>query len=328
MKMDLSLLRTLKIGDEISGDLLVKTARKAMTRGASPKPYVNVTLSDGVTSTISNVWNWVPENIPQPNDVVTIYATVGEYMNNRQLNITTFGRSSGTSDQFLPTGSFNIDTYMERFKSLASMVTVPLYKCILNWFIINYEETWRVAPSALGMHHDCIAGNLWHSVDTCNNALAIYANYSAIANLDLVITGALLHDIGKLQTYKFNGAVIEMTVEGQLLDHIPLGIQVIETNFKEVAEDMGATEALLLLEHCIAAHHGKLEYGSPVGMRCPEAIIINYADGVDAKMRNFATLNENAGPGLWTDKMYMLDNRPMLKTEYIRKVLKTNETMD
>ena len=315
-KIELSILSTGKIGDPVEGELLVKTARKAVTK--TNKAYLNITLSDGVQDTVSNVWNWTAENIPQPNDVVAIEGSIGEYHENRQLNISSLKRSKVSSEEFAPKGDFDIEAYWQRFNTLASNVTNPFYKAVLEHFTSEkYEALWKSAPSALGFHHNCVAGNLWHSVDTCNNAVALYANYSTIASLDLVITGSLLHDIGKLETYRLNGATIEMTVPGQLLDHIALGIMNLET-LRGMAYEMGETASLELLMHCIASHHGKTEYGSPVTPRCLEAIIINYADGLDAKARNYIDLDKIAVNGTWTNKMYMLDNKPMLISNYVR----------
>ena len=326
MKINFNNLKNMTIGTEIEGIALVVTATKRQTK--TNKDYVNVTLTDGIDQLMVNIWDWKSQNIPKPNDVVAITGTVSEYQGNKQINVATFKRSTEPVETFAPDGGVNVSAYKTRFRTFIDNIEDGFLKELVVRAFEDYEQLWNVVPGALSVHNDYIAGCLEHSVDVCQNAVALYANYSSIACLDLVIAGALLHDFGKLQTYKLEGAVIEMTDAGQLFDHLVLGAEEIgrigNSILKEIGDEndrINCCRKLKLLKHIALAHHGKLEYGSPVTGKCPEAMIVTYADGMDAKMRTYSTANRKANPeDQWTEKIYFLDNKPMLTSNYIKSI--------
>lgn len=315
-KLDINNTLAGEVGSKFEGMLLIKVARIAKTKAG--KDYLAATLYDGATQINVNVWNWAYD-VPKINSVINIVGTVGIYNDNKQLNISAYTVKNSTSEllsQFVPQGNFSIDEYEARFRGFAESIGNELFRHITLESLDNFLALWRNVPGALSVHNDYVAGCLQHCVDVCNNALALYANYPHLANVDLVIAGSLLHDIGKLFTYTFDGPSIVMTPEGQLLDHISLGMLMLERyNTDETHEE------LILLQHVIAAHHGKLEYGSPVTPKCIEAIIINYADGMDAKARVYEAADKTNENSDWTDKVFFLDNRPLVHTKYVDKIL-------
>lgn len=315
-KLSLKLLQTGNLGENLKGLLVVKTAKIAKTRVG--KSYLTATLSDGILQTNVNVWNWPHSAVPQPNDIVEIIGKIGEYNGNRQLEVDIFTKSStGDLADFMPQGNFNIDDYRRRFNQFKDYITDKDLRTVVEKMWTLHKDKWDTVPGALSVHNDYYAGMLQHTVDVCNNAVSIYANYAHLCNLDLVIAGALLHDVGKLYTYAFNETVIEMTHDGQLLDHIPLGALMLE-NARQYIE--GDPRKLTLLMHIVLSHHGKLEYGSPVTPKIPEAILVNYADGIDAKMRLYERYNDTATDPTMTDRVYFLDNKPMYKSDYISSI--------
>lgn len=154
-----------------------------------------------------------------------------------------------------------------------------------------------------------------HCYEVADMAVALgevarHAGYTV--NLDLCIAGGMLHDIGKCQTYKYDGAAVAMTTDGQLLDHIVLGIEIID-KFAEQFQAAGKDLAWLpWLKHIIASHHGELEYGSPVFPLCIEAYLVNLADNASSTLSMIKAANDKAvleGQGM-TDRIYTLHNRP------------------
>ena len=136
-------------------------------------------------------------------------------------------------------------------------------------------------------------------------ASAISKTTKQTFNMDLIITASILHDIGKLYTYAKKGMTFEVTEEGNFLEHIVMGTHIVMTAGQHVGM---LTETLLQVTHCIAAHHGKLQWGSPVEPATPEAMIVHYADLVTSRMAIVYEAIEQTDKR-WTDKNYLLGVR-------------------
>lgn len=165
------------------------------------------------------------------------------------------------------------------------------------------------APAAKGIHHNYIHGLLEHSLSVSQVADAIAGQYPDL-NRDLLVTGALLHDIGKTIEFDYTTA-IDYSDQGRLLGHIVLGEKI-------VADAIGRLEAFpvelrLQLLHLILSHHGEKEYGSPIRPKTPEAFILNHADDIDAKANIFERQRADSEEA-WSDY-----NRPLERFLYLRK---------
>jgi 3'-5' exoribonuclease len=170
----------------------------------------------------------------------------------------------------------------------------------------------RSAPAAKYLHHAWIGGLLEHIVSLLGLCDRVTPQYPEV-HRDLVMTGAILHDIGKLEELRW-GLNFDYTIEGQLLGHITLGIQMIE---KRAAQIPGFPPRLkLLVEHIVLSHHGKYEFGSPKLPMTAEAVLFHYLDDLDAKMYSVRTELERSaqngrGPEEMTDWIRSLE-RPLL----------------
>ncbi|MNK81929.1 3'-5' exoribonuclease YhaM [compost metagenome] len=155
-----------------------------------------------------------------------------------------------------------------------------------------------------------------HSVDVAFKSKALAALIPD-ANVDLSTIGGLLHDFGKLWTYMFDGASIEFTEEGNMIEHLVAGVK-----HSEKYRTEENSRVLDLVQHIMVSHHGKLEYGSPMTPKFLEAWIVSAADGIDAKAETIMEANSKSKPGdVYTDKIWSLENRQMFTQEYIGKVL-------
>ena len=185
------------------------------------------------------------------------------------------------------------------------------------------------STSAKAVHHVGIGGNLAHTLEVFNYGLIIAArliNQGRSVNMDLVRAGALLHDVGKAFTYVVTGPVIDYTFEGQLLDHIIIGIKLLEEALAVVDETY--RDAGILLAHIIASHHGQLEYGSPVTPKFAEAYIVNLADGISASLDTLFTANDKAAKEgkEMTDRLYTLGNREHILQTTLTAMLSNNSS--
>lgn len=309
-------------GDMISAVLLVANSSVLNTKRG--KPYLSVTLSDGVSTINGKHWDWSLPVGPDTGKAVAVTAQVDSWEDALQLNIKQLEYADVDLAIFIPQPPADIDTdlvyahIVDTIKDSAS----PYLQFALYCFT-KLQDKWKTAPSAVGVHHAYRGGNIVHAHEVAthaNNIALGFRHLSAIdIDVDLVQAGALLHDIGKLYTYTFAGPAIVMTPEGQLLDHITIGTQMLvdmahtyntsmHTGDCTAAPGTPLTAAeLTMLQHIILAHHGKLEYGSPVLPACIEAHIVHAADRLSVA-GELIRANTKDGEA-WTPRIWALDNK-------------------
>lgn len=327
--MNKIIISELKSNTQISGELLVKTSSTKSTR--SNKPYVDMTLTDGRSNINAKIWDC--DTKPEVGTVISLEAAVSEYAGSLQLTINKIVRIS-TDDiaAFTPTRNYDIDAAWSYIYDCCTNLSAP-YHAFADELILKKRDHWYASTAALGMHHVQAGGLLQHTAETVAIAAAIYncgftyhTEEVPLMNADLLLLGALLHDLGKICTYTTNSAAqFEMTDEGKLNDHIVIGI-------KMLAESKAASEypnIARLLTHIIASHHGSKEYGSPVVPCFAEACIVNMADGISAMMDSIVkALEEVKEPDKWTARLpgYNRDFlHPAVINEYATTDLKAYE---
>ena len=209
-----------------------------------------------------------------------------EYRGQLQFNfnkLTLLDQEKFSPSQYLPRSPLPQAEMEERYEALVSGCRKELADFLRK---VYSGETWREFrdwPAAVNHHHAYANGLLEHtlSVTDCAKSMAESLKRSGYdIDVDLVVTGSLLHDLGKIDSYKIN-SIPEMTLEGAVLDHVALGY----SRFMELAEQYElAPELKLQLAHIILSHHGQREYGSPVIPATPEAMIVSSADELDFRM--------------------------------------------
>jgi len=305
-------IKDLAVGDNATLDLLVLSSSIKLT--TSKKPYLDMILSDGFDKISAKKWDWNMSSKPEVGTVVTINADVTKWAGTKQLTALSVRRSTKRPEEFAPKGDFNIDDYKAKLNMLLLDMENTTLRNLVTKIFDDYLEQWETVPGATGVHHAYLAGTFQHSIDTAIIAKAIATNIDG-CNADLCVAGALLHDVGKLLVYELNGSVINYTEYGHLLEHIIGGIVILD---KYRTEEN--SEIITLLQHIIAAHHGKLEFGSPVTPKFLEAWIVSYADGIDAKANTIKRLNKDCNDK-FTEKEWALNNSAMLSQRYIEEVM-------
>lgn len=201
-------------------------------------------------------------------------------------------RSDDDISMLIPRGNFNLKQYKEKLSSLIGKVKLPTLRSLLQR-IFNpvFCERFYRAPAGMKMHHAYLGGLLHHTVDVAELALSMAQTIGHV-DTDLVLAGALLHDIGKVKEISSNIG-FPYTTEGKLLGHISLSVMIV----REAAADLKMPDSSLQqLEHIILSHHGDREKGSPMECVTREAFIVHYADEVNAIMNQFDTAD---GKGQW-----------------------------
>ena len=188
----------------------------------------------------------------------------------------------------LPKGNFNEQEYITRLQNLIKAVRNPGLRALLETiFSGNLYDKFIMNPAGMRMHHAYIGGLLQHSVDVAGIAIAL-AEQIGNVDKDLVVAGALLHDIGKLREIS-SQIGFPYTNEGRLLGHIAMSIIIVQ----EAAAKLKLPAARLeQLQHILLSHHGDNEKGSPVECATKEAFIVHYADEIDAIMNQFETYDD------------------------------------
>lgn len=312
----------LEVGTMCDITLVVKSATARETR--AKKPYLVVEFFDGTDDITGNYWDWSSGNIPEVNSILDVHAQVTEYLGKKQLNIKTM-RSNNTRhlSEFAPASNDDLSAVYKEAHALISDVHDNMLRDLALGLLEDLRDAWLTVPGAKGVHHAYIGGTLIHSLSVAKIAKAIANNVSG-ANEDLCVVGGMLHDLGKLYTYKMNGISITMTDDGQLYEHIFIGAEFIG-NYAEThvdADDYANMKKLQLLRHIILSHHGELEFGSPVFPQCIEAFIVNYADGIDSTAEQIRAAARKVPDNIkWTERIYTLNNRAQLTPAYVNYIM-------
>ncbi len=300
------LVSELADGLDVTACYIVREKRKLETR--QNKPYLKLTLGDRSGHIGANIWDdiehWDP--LCTEDDVVGVRGRVGLYQDRLQLKIQSIEplRADGdTLERLLPTTPQDRPKMEHQLDALiASVGDAPLRELLRRCLGEASElgRGYRVHPAAKRNHHAYLAGLLEHSLSVaaiCDHLAAHYREQGFAVDRDLLVSGALLHDLGKLRELRALPSS-GYTTEGQLLGHIVLGMQIITREAAEVAAF--ADDRLLLLQHLIASHQGKPEWSSPKVPQLIEAMILHYADDLDAKLNQARSLLDGVTPGEWS----------------------------
>ncbi|MBQ7370895.1 MAG: HD domain-containing protein [Blautia sp.] len=279
-------------GDRISGIYLCKQRSSAMTKNG--KPYENVILTDKTGSLDGKIWDPNSLGIGEFDalDYVEVMGDVTSFAGALQISIKRARKAQeGEFDpaDYLPVSEKGTDAMYRQILSMIDSVQNPFLTQLLKAFFIDDKEflkAFEKHSAAKTVHHSFMGGLMEHTLSVtrlCDYMAAAYP----ILKRDLLISAALLHDIGKtkeLSDFPLN----DYTDEGQLIGHIVMGAQMIHEKAGGIE---GFPEKLKLqLEHCILAHHGELEYGSPKKPALAEAIALNLADNTDARMETLTEI--------------------------------------
>jgi 3'-5' exoribonuclease len=280
--------------------------------------YFSLTLADRTGQVDAVMWETDSAGEFAAGDVIKLRGQVCRYKEKPQINVERI-RAAAPGEfelgDFVPHTERNILALWAELNAYVDSFTDSHLKLLLRSFLddASIAVAFKEAPAAKSMHHAWIGGLLEHVVSLlgiCDLAARHYA-----VHRDLLLTGAILHDIGKLEELRW-GTSFEYTVEGTLLGHITLGIAMIEKKLAAIPDFPSPLR--VLVEHVVLSHHGKYEFGSPKLPMIPEAVLLHYLDDMDAKMQTMQNefgRNVAAGRGAdevteWVRSM----DRPLLNT--------------
>ncbi|MCI8875262.1 MAG: HD domain-containing protein [Lachnospiraceae bacterium] len=291
-------IEILREGERVNEVYLCKHRQSAVTKNG--KAYENLILQDKTGTLDAKIWEPDSQGIDdfERFDYISVTGDVTSFQGALQLNVKRVRKAQPGEYEpgdYLPVSSRDVDEMYGELKDIISSVETPCLKMLLSKFFLEdkeFEKRFKFHSAAKTVHHGFVGGLLEHTLGVTKLCEAFCRQYPML-NRDLLLSAAMFHDIGKLEELSVFPEN-DYTDDGQLLGHIVMGTEWVGEKIREIPEfpKKLASE----LKHCILAHHGELEYGSPKKPALMEAVALSFADNVDAKMETlkeaFASIPE------------------------------------
>lgn len=288
-------IKELKEGDRVFDIYLCKHKQAAVTKNG--KPYENVILQDKTGTIDAKVWEPNNPGIGEYDtlDYIEVYGEVSSFQGALQISVKRIRvcrEGEYEPSDYLPVSSKDINEMFGELLKLIGSIKNPYLQKLLKVFFEEDEtfvKAFKMSSAAKTVHHGFVGGLLEHTLSV-TKLCDYYCSAYPVLNRDLLLTAAMCHDIGKtkeLSRFPEN----DYTDDGQLLGHIVMGSQMVAERAAKI--NGFPHEVLTQLQHCILAHHGKYEFGSPKIPALIEALALNYADDTDAKLETFKEILES-----------------------------------
>ena len=302
-------INSIKTGDAVD-DIFV-LAEKNLAQKKDGNNFLNISLSDKTGDIKGVVWDNVDQISEKisAGDFARVRGNVTEYRGSLQLvikNIEACSADSIDPADFLPESRLNRNDMFERLLKLTATIETLYLKNLLEafWNDDEFVSKFKRAPAAKKMHHAYIGGLIEHTLSMTLLADKIATHYKGI-DRDLLIASAILHDIGKIREFDYK-VKIDYSDEGRLLNHIVIGVQMIEEKLRNIKNF--PDEQALLIKHMIVSHHGTRDFGSPEPPKTIEAVLLNYIDEIDSKVNGIREFIAREDPNeTWTSFHRLLE---------------------
>src|SRR5579862_4367891 len=293
-------------------------ASKQVKAKKNGEPYLALVLADRTGQLEAKMWDNVEEflDVFEQDDFLKVKGLINKYKNRFQLTVHKLRRMEEVDIDFtdyLPKTTKDIGELWRTLTEFVGTFQNPHLKALVELFMADPEiaERYRNAPAAKTLHHAYIGGLLDHVVSLFRSCDVMSRNYPQI-DRDLLLTGAFLHDIGKIHELTYTRSFTYST-EGQLLGHMIIELEMLHGKIAKV--EGFPPELKILVEHMIISHHGQYEFGSPKLPMFPEALMLHYLDDLDSKMESMRAHFERESDleSPWTSYNPSL-GRPLLNT--------------
>ncbi len=281
---------------------LVREKQNGKTKAG--KPYIALVLCDKTGSAKGRVWDRAEELSARfgQGDLVEINAHPVEYQGSLQLNVRDINKHTGETDisAFLPASAKNPEACFKELMEISETINDKyLRELVFKVFEDDaIAKAFKKAPAAKSVHHCYIGGLIEHTLSLARIAEGVADFYKKEINRDLLITGCLLHDIGKI--YELNYETnFDYTDVGRLMGHIVVGVEIINEKLKLI--DNFPEDTAFAVKHMILSHHGEYEFGSPKRPKTIEALTLHFLDNLDAKISGVTDfMKEHSSDSKWT----------------------------
>jgi 3'-5' exoribonuclease len=281
--------------------------------------YLSLTLCDRTGQIDAKMWDNVADAVDcfEQDDFLKIRGLINKYSNRYQLTIHKLRRMEEAEIEYadyLPKTNKDVEELWRTVGGYVASFQNSQLKLLLEAFMGDPQiaEAYRLAPAAKSLHHAFIGGLLEHVVSLMKLCDTVASLYPQI-NRDLLLTGAFLHDIGKIYELSYQRS-FSYTTKGQLLGHMIIELEMLHEKIALVPDF--SPELKTLIEHLIISHHGKYEFGSPKLPMFPEALMLHYLDDLDSKMESMRAHFERDCDSEWTSYNGSL-GRTLLNSEKV-----------
>ncbi|MEK3887534.1 3'-5' exoribonuclease YhaM [Bacillus sp. FSL K6-3431] len=304
-----------EVGEQVDLFLLIKSATKGIA--SNGKPFLTVILQDRSGDIEAKLWDTSDNEVSmyQPETIVRTAGEVHLYRGRLQLKIKQIRPASKQDNvsvaDLLETAPLSKEEISNKVTQYIFEMKNPNIQRLTRHLLKKHMDGFLEYPAATKNHHEFVSGLGYHVVCMLDLAKSIAELYPTL-DRDLLYAGIILHDLGKV--IELSGPVAaSYTVEGNLLGHITIII----TEMGKAADELGIQgEEMVILQHLVLSHHGKLEWGSPKQPMIKEAEILHMIDNIDAKMNMLDRAMKRVKPGEFSERIFPLDNRSFYKPTF------------
>ena len=307
--------------DQTTTGVFLVTA-KDIRQKKSGDPFLSLILSDKTGDIDAKMWDNVAEVMDtfERDAFLRVRGLPQIFQNKLQLTIHKLQRLADSEVElgdFFPASTRDANEMFAELLGHIEAMRNPHLRALLQAFMSDAEiaRRYRVAPAAKSIHHAWLSGLIEHVLSLCTLAKMTAKHYPGVDE-DLLLTGVILHDVGKIHELGYERS-FTYTTDGQLLGHIVIAMRMIDEKARQVP-DM-PPKLLTLVQHLVASHHGTLEYGSPKVPSCLEAMLLHHLDNLDSKMETMRGLigKDARIDGHWTGYSPALDRAVLKKDRYL-----------
>lgn len=289
-------IKDIQAGKPVRGIFLVREKNTALTKNGTF--YLAITLADRSGEIEARVWEGGEEKSPlfKKGDYILVEAQAESYRNQTQLNILQLSPcppETVDAADFLPSSSRDPEEMWRELRQFGKRVSNPYLAQLLNAFFQDRDirRRFKVAPAAKRMHHAYLSGLLEHTLSVTNLVANVLKNYPEL-DQDLLLSGSILHDIGKIREYTYppENSYFDYTDEGRLVGHLVIGAEMVQQKTGGIPNF--PQDLAMLLKHLILSHHGEYESGSPKRPKTAEGFVLHLLDDLDAKVAAIQSLKK------------------------------------
>ena len=294
----------------VEGYALVKSVEvKVAKTGAK---YLDMVLSDKSGEINAKLWNYQPEYHKfESNTIVKVRGSISTFNNAPQMKIDRIRNTTEADaisiDDYVPSSEISGEDMYDILADIVEGFQDENLRKLTSAILTDYKDQLLYWPAAFRLHHAMRAGLLYHTLSIVRMAEVVAKQYPTV-DRELLLAGAILHDIAKTDEFELNGVglVERYTADGKLVGHLVRGAMIIEKYGNELEIDR---DTLMLLEHMLISHHGEPEFGAAVRPLFLEAEILSELDSLDAKIYEFEKATQDIKPGEFSARQWALDDR-------------------
>lgn len=296
-------IKDLKEGEKIRSFYLLREKTSGLTKKGDF--YASLELVDRTGKVDAKIWDASEAFYKKllVDKFLDIEGSIEFFKGYPQIKVTACRPLSGEEEKkvklenYLPVSPFDIEKMYAEFKGIIAGIKNPFCRRLLENIFADeqFSRVFKKCPAATDFHHPYLGGLLEHSLSLVKLAKAIISHYPGAVNEELLLTGCILHDIGKTEELSYERS-FNYTNRGKFIGHIVIGAGIIERKISEIPGFPGELRDLIL--HLILSHHGEYEWGSPRRPKCLEAVMLHHIDNIDAKVNGFH----------WFVNSYTVDN--------------------